>query len=229
VVSGLAKCLKEDGIGAIEFHSAQIILDELHYDSIYHEHIFYHSLHSMELLLKRHELYMFDVLSSPISGGSLVAYFSKIERPKTKALTESTEREASIGIGDSLPWIDFAKRCREHSSALRLAIERVVHSGKKMIGYGASARSSTLLNYCGLGTDHLELIVDKNPLKSGLFAPGTDLQILPPETAMSRNPDVIVLLAWNFREEILGEIREKFYWKGTVIIPLPGMPQFVEI
>lgn len=229
VIFGMAHCLKDDGIGAIEFHSAEVILRELHYDSIYHEHIFYHSLHSIAFLLEIHDLHIFDVQESPISGGSLVVYFSKSKRARTDGLLRGFEKEISIKINDLISWRNFAERCWEHRTALRSAVEDALSLGKSVIGYGASARSSTLLNYSGLGSGELDLVADKNPLKFRLYTPGTNLQIMPPEAAFAGNPDVILLLAWNFKEEILGEIREKFHWSGSVITPLPGLPQTIEI
>ena len=224
VVAGMARCLGADGVGAIEFHRADIILDELHYDSIYHEHLFYHSLCSLNMLLARHGLLPFDVTESPISGGSLVVYFSKTQRPHSAALDAMLAREARLGIADAAPWQAFAVRAAEHRDKLRSVVDRKVEAGKRIIGYGASARSSTMLNYCGIGHRQLLAVADGNPLKHGLLTPGTDVRILPPAEAFALKPNVVLLLAWNFKDEILAEMAAKYGWHGDVIVPLPGDP-----
>jgi SAM-dependent methyltransferase len=222
VVAGMAHCLRQDGLGAIEFHRADIILDELHYDSIYHEHLFYHSLHSVRRLLDRFELIPFDIDTSPISGGSLVVYFSKTRRPQTAPYSAMLAREDALGVGHAAPWREFAIRSRRHAAALTDLVESRKAEGKRLIGYGASARSSTLLNFCGITSRHLDVIADRAPLKHGTFTPGTSIPIVPPAEAFAVRPDVVLLLGWNFRDEILGQIREEHHWHGEVIVPLPG-------
>ena len=229
VVAGMAHCLREDGIGAIEFHRADVILADLHYDSIYHEHLFYHSLHSLGMLLDRFGLAPFDVAESPISGGSLVVYFSKMPRPRGDALRKMLEHERSLGIGEAAPWREFAARCARHRLALRELVEGSRAKGKHVVGYGASARSSTLLNYCGIDHRHLEVIADRNALKHDRYTPGTDIRIVAPERAFSRHPDSVLLLAWNFRDEILAQIKTEHGWHGEVIVPLPGNPEILHI
>ena len=222
VVAGLARCLRADGTGAIEFHRADIILEELHYDSIYHEHLFYHSLHSIQRLLDRFGLTPFDVETSPISGGSLVVYFSKLPRPRSRAFDQMIAHEREVGVGRAEPWRAFADRCRRHAAGLKALIEARRAQGKRMIGYGASARSATLLNFCGITARDLAVIADRSPLKHHLYAPGTDILIVPPREALATNPDTVVLLGWNFRDEILEQIRTEHGWDGEVIVPLPG-------
>lgn len=228
VVAGMAHCLKATGVGAIEFHRADVILQELHYDSIYHEHLFYHSLDSLTRLLERFALFPFDVAESPISGGSLVVYFSKTPRPATHELNAAIERENSLGIGQQEPWLEFARRCHRHRQLLRTLVEEKRREGKRIVGYGASARSSTLLNYCAIDHRHIDVIADRAELKHDHYTPGTNILIVPPETAFARKPDVVLLLAWNFREEILEQIRREQQWHGEVIVPLPGDPAIVE-
>lgn len=229
VVGGMADCLRPDGTGAIEFHRADIILDELHYDSIYHEHLCYHSLHSVEWLLRRFDLVPFDVTTSPISGGSLVVYFSRTARPSTTARDAFLAHERRLGIDREAPWRAFAARCEAHRVALRRMVDDRVAAGRTLIGYGASARSSTLLNYCGIGAAQLQLMADRAPLKHGQFTPGSDVRIVAPAEALAINPDGILLLGWNFRDEILGQIAAEHGWHGEVIVPLPGDPTVATI
>jgi hypothetical protein len=225
VVGGMACSLSDAGTGAIEFHRADVILEELHYDSIYHEHLFYHSLHTMAYLLKRHGLTPFDLILSPISGGSFVVYFSKTARRPTLHYTQLWDRELQLGVDKAAPWQEFARRCQKHRDALFALVSGFKNGGKAMIGYGASARSSTLLNYCRIDRHYLDVIADRSALKHSRYTPGTDILITSPEDALSRRPDVILLLAWNFRGEIIAQIRSEFGWRGEVIFPLPGDPR----
>jgi len=228
VVAGMANCLKENGVGAIEFHWIDKILSELHYDSIYHEHFFYHSLHSINELLLMHGLSLFDVAESPISGGSLVAFFSKEKRDITKKLKEKLSWESEHGIASIEAWEEFAKKSFQHRKALKSMIEAESLANKKIIGYGASARSSTLLNFCGINHNHFICVADQNPLKHNRYTPGTDIPIISPDEALKESPDTIVILAWNFKDEIIEDLREKGF-KGNVIIPLPNDPYLLEI
>ena len=229
VVAGMAHCLKADGIGAIEFHRADVILEELHYDSIYHEHLYFHSLHSIGRLLEKFGLFGFDVTTSPISGGSFVVYFSKTRRPHTDRFASAIAAENALGTGEAGPWREFAKRCERHRTVLRSLVEAKKAEGKRIIGYGASARSSTMLNYCGIDNRLLDVVVDRASLKHGTYTPGTDIPIVPPSDAFALKPDCILLLAWNFRDEILAQIRAEHGWAGEVIVPLPGDPSVIEI
>ncbi|MBM3526370.1 MAG: class I SAM-dependent methyltransferase [Alphaproteobacteria bacterium] len=229
VVAGMAHCLRQDGTGAIEFHRADVILEELHYDSVYHEHLFYHSLHSLDRLLERFGLIPYDVTRSPISGGSLVVYFSKTRHATTAGYDAMIARECELGIACPEPWRDFGERCRWHRDALKRLVDDTVAAGKRVIGYGASARSSTLLNFCGIDARHLEVVADRAPLKHNKYTPGTNIPIVSPDRAFALNPDVVLLLGWNFREEILGQIRGEYRWHGDVIIPLPGPPSVVAV
>jgi hypothetical protein len=104
-----------------------------------------------------------------------------------------------------------------------------VAKGQRVIGYGASARSSTLLNYCGIGGEQLLAIADKSPLKHGRYSPGTTIPIVAPAAAFAERPDVVLLLAWNFRDEILAQIRAEHDWRGEVIVPLPGDPAVMSL
>lgn len=229
VIAGIACCLRADGVGAIEFHRADVILEQLHYDSVYHEHLFYHSLDSLGKLLDQFGLVTFDVTESPISGGSLVAYFSKNVRTASRSLDAMRARERDLRISDREPWRRFAERCGEHRNELKSRIENAVVRGGRLVGYGASARSSTLLNYCGIDHRHVDCVADRNPLKQGCFTPGSDIPIVAPESAFASRPRAMLLMAWNFRDEILEQIRAEHDWHGDVIVPLPGRPATMRI
>jgi SAM-dependent methyltransferase len=223
IIEGIANLLKEDGLGVIEFHYSQIILDELHYDSVYHEHLFFYSLQSMIYLLNQYDLKPFDLTRSPISGGSLVIYFSKNQRNQTKELTDALKDEKNNKTNDLQTWKDFAAACEKHAKQLKSIV--LEHKTKgAVIGYGASARSSTMLNYAGLNNEVIDCIIDKNPLKHGRYTPGTNIPIISFEEGkkLFTKCGSILLLAWNFEKEITEELRSNGY-TGSIIVPLPNV------
>jgi SAM-dependent methyltransferase len=223
IIEGIANLLKEDGLGVIEFHYSQIILDELHYDSVYHEHLFFYSLQSMIYLLNQYDLKPFDLTRSPISGGSLVIYFSKNQRNQTTELTDALKDEKNNKTNDLQTWKDFAAACQKHAIQLKSIV--LEHKTKgPVIGYGASARSSTMLNYAGLNNEVIDCIIDKNPLKHGRYTPGTNIPIISFEEGkkLFTKCGSILLLAWNFEKEITEELRSNGY-TGSIIVPLPNV------
>jgi hypothetical protein len=228
VLSGIEILLTEEGVGIIEFHNAGLLLEELHYDYIYHEHLFYYTLTSINALLKRHGLYLFDVSLSPISGGSWVVYFSKRQRKKSDIFIKAQSSENEIKYNKKSSWINFSKEAKSHSNDLSALVRKEVATYGKIVAYGASARSSTLLNYCGISSEHISVIIDKNPLKHGLFAAGSNIPIVSYEKGLSyiKKSDIILLLAWNFKDEIIEDLRSSGY-SGKFIIPLPGKPQIL--
>ena len=223
VVEGIELMLKKDGVGVIEFHDAGKILKELHYDSIYHEHLCYFSIQSMTYLLNRFALNPFHIEKSPISGGSWVIYFSKAKRQKSAELQEAVNDENRNKVNHLSSWKDFAQRAKTHHKETLDILESL--SGKKVVGFGSSARSQTYLNYCAINNNQIEVIIDNNPLKQGLFAPGSSIPIVNFEQGMGMKPEFIFILAWNFRDEIVKICRANGY-KGEFLVPFPREPYF---
>ena len=219
VIEGLAITAGEDGVVVIEAHDAQVILDELHYDSIYHEHLFYFSLSTLCSLCRRYGLEAFDLHRSPISGGSHVVFFSRRDRKRSVRLSKALDRSTTASQAGA--WSKFASGSRSHAATLREVVTDACRKGK-VIGYGASARSSTMLNFAGISSADLELVIDQNPLKHGRLTAGTDIPIVSPEVGLSEigSSDTVLLLAWNFEEEIVGRLRSSGFC-GDIIVPLP--------
>ena len=229
IIKGISLLMNDDGIGVIEFHYIKEILEELHYDSIYHEHLYYFSIKTIQQFLNKYGLYVFDVMKSPISGGSLVLFFSKSKLKKSAKLENLISYETKNKLNDLETWKSFAIRSIDHSSKLRKVIDNIKNS-KKVYGYGASARSSTLLNFCKIDNSSISVIFDQNPLKHGMFTPGTDIEIrnpTPNEINILDNP-TIVILAWNFKNEIITNLKNMGF-KGKVIIPLPNKVKLYEV
>lgn len=222
VIKGMKSLLKDEGTGIIEFHNAGLILEDLHYDYIYHEHLFYFTLKTITGLLNKHNMYVYDVMKSPISGGSWVVYFSKNKKEKTKELIKYEKQELENNINSFSRWVEFTSQVAIHSDKIK---EMVIKSDKKIPAYGASARSSTLLNFCGINNKHISVVIDKNPMKNGLMTAGSNIPVVSLEDGLKeiKNSEKILLLAWNFQDEIVQELREAGY-SGKFIIPLPGDP-----
>jgi len=227
-VGGLATVLDDAGVLAVEVHYAGVILDELHYDSIYHEHLCYFTFKTLERLLNDFKLFVFDIEKSPISGGSIIVYAKKKSAEERFPVKNYREEEARSGKNELESWQGFAERSFEHREKLLSMINDVLSSGKTLIGYGASARSSTMLNFCKINANLISVIADKNPLKQGKFTAGTRIPITSPEEAMKKRPEYILLLAWNFSDEIIKYLKKEFDYGGAFIVPLPSNPRILK-
>jgi hypothetical protein len=229
---GLSALIGEAGIAAIEFHYAGKILDGLQYDSIYHEHQCYMTAGTVVPLLERAGLEVFDIDEGPISGGAMVVY-ARNRAGGRVAVRESVGRylgqERRDGVNSIDSWKRFAAAVRRHRELLNERIDREVAAGRRPVGYGASARSSTLLNYCGISADRVPVIADQSPLKHGLYTAGSRIPIRPPEEVFSSRPESVLLLAWNFAKEITGVLQGRLGFSGTVILPLPNDPITIQI
>ena len=228
VISGIRESLADTGVAVFEFHRADMIMEELHYDSIYHEHLYLHSLKSIENIANRYGLFAFDVDESPISGGSFVVYFSLEMRGESPTLKSSREHESMLRIDSLEAWQEFSKNATDHIFKFRSLVLNSVAEDKKIIGFGASARSSTLLNAAGLSSHQILAIADNNEWKQGLLTPGSAIKIISLQDALLVRPDVVVLLAWNFKSELLAQLKNAGF-SGEVIIPLPGSPHIERI
>ena len=170
----------------------------------------------------------FDVDESPISGGSFVAYFSLSILAESPSLKAARDHESSLQIGSLDAWQRFAENATDHISKFRNMVVGAISENKRIIGFGASARSSTLLNAAQLCGDHILAIADNNAWKHSLMTPGSAIKIVSFDEAMSLRPDVVVLLAWNFKSELLAQLKNAGF-SGEVIIPLPGSPHIERI
>ena len=221
IIGGIAHLL-EDGIAVIEFHTASRIVTELHYDSIYHEHLFYFSLSTLVSLCERYGLRAFEVFDSPISGGSRVLVLARTNRAVSPALRDAMAEEEAAGLNDHRAWEAFGRASKRHALELHDVVQNRSR-GSRIVGYGASARSSTMLNYAGITSDCVAAVIDENPYKQGRYTPGTDLPIVsrPEGLGLLGREGTLLLLAWNFADEILGGLRRDGI-NNDVIVPLPG-------
>ena len=227
--ASLARTLGDEGILVVEFHRADKILEEVHFDSIYHEHSLYHTLRSMNALARSVGLKPHDVFPSPISGGSWAVCFvhENDDRIETDSWVAAWDAERESGAWEQVSWAQFARTALENIAQVKEYLAEQKASACVIDGFGASARSATIINACGI-TDELRSVADSNGLKQWRLTPGAQLPIVPPETLLSDSPDVVMLFPFNFESEIIQYLTKKG-WSGEVYLPLPHPPRILKI
>ena len=229
LLKGISSLLSKDGYAYVEFHDAYHILNTLQYDSIYHEHYSYFHLATFSEAAKKAGLYSVDVIPSPISGGALIVVLSKRDDHETSYdFKVKAKSDNLLGISSIEKWIDFSKNVSIHSNKLNSIVNQVSQNSV-IYGYGSSARSNTLLSFSSIDFSLVEAIIDNNPLKQGKFTPGTRIPIVPISQLPRENNITILLLAWNFSEEIIKQLKVLGYKDINIIQPLPGEPSILGI
>lgn len=227
VFLGIDKILSPSGVFVVEFHEASRILNEVHYDSIYHEHTFYHSIRSMTEAQATIGFLPFDILESPISGGSHILISSRIVRPPSSRLSAAIEIENESRVQSEKAWMNFAKLANENLQEIRDHLKKNI--GTPMRAFGASARSSTLMNAIGDSAKVFTGIADNNPLKWGKVSPGTHLPINSPKEIINESIKMVFICPFNFETEIVDYLSHTLGWHGDVYLPLPGSPRIYAI
>jgi SAM-dependent methyltransferase len=222
-LAGIAILLKPDGVASLEAPYVRDLIDHLEFDTIYHEHLCYFSLTSIGRALKRHGLIVSDVEHIPIHGGTLRYFVSHQGATVHARVTELLAEEEKRGLTGFAYYSDFAQRIATLKIDLKRTLEDLKKQGKSIVAYGASAKGSTLLNTFGIGKNELDFMVDRSPVKQGRYTPGTHLKIMAPETLLEAQPDYLLLLTWNFADEILAQQKQYLENGGKVIIPVPSV------
>jgi SAM-dependent methyltransferase len=225
-VGGLAALLAPNGVVTIEFPHLRRLIDENQFDTIYHEHFFYFSLLSSQRIFAAHGLELFDVEELPTHGGSLRIYAHHAD-DTTHALTDRLRAllasEVADGYETLAPYEPFRRRVEATKRDLLEFLIDARRAGKRVAGYGAPGKGNTLLNYCGIRTDFVDFTVDRNPYKQGMYLPGTHIPIRPPEEIDRAQPDVILILPWNLRNEIAAQLEHTRRWGAELVVPIPGV------
>lgn len=202
VTAAIQKYLKEDGVFVVQFLYMKKIMENVAFDQIYHEHLLYYTLKSIDILLKRHGLALFDATLAPIHGGSIIGFATHAgKRAPSERLLRMKKEEDDSGCNELPAYRTFAQNIEKLKRNNLSFLEKKKQEGKKIFGMGAPVKGNTLLNYFGIGKNYLDCLVEKNELRRNMFSPGMHLPILI-EKEISP-PDVYYVLAWNFKKEIL--------------------------
>ena len=220
-VAGMAVLLADDGLITVENPYVRSLIDHCEFDTIYHEHFCYYSCTSIDNLMRRHGMWLNDVEYFPdLHGGTLRYHIGKREQRSDTVLSYLAE-EREIGLDTAEYYAAFSERVTSVRNRLIELLGNLQADGASVAGYGAAAKGSTLLNYVGIGRDLIDYVVDRNVHKHGTFMPGTHQPVLDTTALVERQPDYVVLLAWNFAEEIVAQQRDYLEAGGKFILPVP--------
>ena len=223
-VAGMKILLKPGGTVTMEFPHLLRLMDENQFDTIYHEHFSYFSLITVDKVFASHGMTLFDVEEQPTHGGSLrifVRHSEAADRPVSQVVNDLKAREIEVGLDKLSGYAAFSEKVRETKRKLLEFLIKAKRQGKTIAGYGAPGKGNTLLNYCGIRTDFIDFTVDRNPYKQGHFLPGSRIPILAPEAIQERKPDYLLILPWNLRKEITGQMAYIREWGGKFVVPIP--------
>jgi SAM-dependent methyltransferase len=222
-VAGVAELLAPGGVVTFEFPHLARLIEAGEYDTIYHEHFSYFSLICVRKIFAAHQLHVFDVEELTTHGGSLRIFAAKTDShfTETDNVRRIIDSERVAGFESGAAYEDFESRVKESKRAFVAFLRDAASRGKRVAGYGAPAKATTLLNYCGVGTDLVAFTADKNPYKQGKLIPGVRIPIFPPEKIFETKPDYVVIFPWNIRDEITQQMADIRSWGGQFVIPIP--------
>lgn len=223
-VAGIPLVLSRDGVATFEFPHLMRLMDENQFDTIYHEHWSYLSLGTVARVLDAHGLAVFDVEELWTHGGSL-RVFVKHEADASKPVLDSVgrliEREREFGLFDLATYERFGARVEKTKRGILQLLIDAKERRKSIVAYGAAGKGNTLLNYCGVGRDFIDYVCDRNPHKHGRYTPGAHIPIFDPVRIAETKPDLILILPWNLKDEIMEQLFYVSDWGGRFVVPIP--------
>lgn len=219
-VGGMAAMLKDDGVIVIESPYLLPFIEHTEFDTVYHEHYFYHSVIALTSLFNRHGLYLNRIKHFPIHGGTIRMFIEKKDA-REASVQELWDKEKELGA-DKLPFfISFSEKVNKLKEDLLKIIADAKAEGKTIAAYGAAAKGATLVNFCGITDEHIDFAVDRADAKQGMLMPGSKIPILHPDALLEKKPDYCLMLTWNFAEEIMQQQAAYREQGGKFIIPVP--------
>jgi hypothetical protein len=228
-VEGFREMLAPEGVATLEFPHLYRLIEGNQFDTIYHEHFSYFSFRTAEAIFAAHGLALFDVEELPTHGGSLrihAAHRGSARAKPTGRVAAMRRLEEEAGFGHIETYCSFPERVHRVKRDLLKFLIAAREQGKTVAGYGAPGKGNTLLNYCGIRTDLVAYTVDRNPHKHGKFLPGTRIPIFPPEKIGETRPDYVLILPWNLKDEIMGQLASIREWGGRFLVPIPEVKDF---
>jgi len=220
-VEGIGILLKDNGVAVIEVPYVRKLVEQCEFDTIYHEHLCYFSVTALATLFRHHNLYLNDVRQLSIHGGSIRLYVSRKE-DVTESVQELLRQEARLGMDSYQYYQSFSDRVKALRQALRNMLFDLKKSKSTIAAYGAAAKGTIMLNYIGADVSIIDFVVDRNIHKQGKFMPGVRIPIFHPVVLKESMPDYVLLLPWNFKDEILAQQQEYRDKGGQFIIPVPS-------
>ncbi len=224
-VAGLPLVLSPTGVATFEFPHLMRLMEQNQFDTIYHEHWSYLSLGTAQRVFAQHGMTVFDVEELWTHGGSLRLYVKPdgdTSKPVQDSVSALLRREEEFGLFDLATYANFSEKVKATKRALLSLLTEAKDAGKSIVIYGAAGKGNTLLNYCGIGTDFIDYACDMNPYKHGRYTPGTHIPIFSPERIEETKPDLVLLLPWNIKGELMEQLSYISEWGGQFVVPIPG-------
>jgi SAM-dependent methyltransferase len=221
VMQGIARVLSPGGVAVIETPYVRDLVERLEFDTIYHEHLYYYSLTSLDRAFRRNGLIAVGVERIPIHGGSLRVFAEAGDAQPTGEVAALLAEERDLGMDRLDYFLGFAARVDDLRRKLRDLLAGLKSQGHRIAAYGAAAKGATMLNACGIGTETLDFVADRSQYKQGRFMPGVHLPVVAPERLVQDRPDEVLLLTWNFADEILEQQAAYRAQGGRFVIPVP--------
>lgn len=229
-VGGFKEALKPEGVVTVEFPHLLNLIRCHQFDTIYHEHFSYLSILAVKRIFEEQGLKVFDIEKLNTHGGSLRVYATHKEnrkQPVSGHVEELLAEEIAFGLDKDNIYEEFAEKVKEIKLNILEKLVALKKTGRQIVGYGAAAKGNTLLNYCGIGREIIDYVVDANPSKQGCLLPGTLIPVLAPEEILKTRPDYIIIIPWNLKEEIRETLSYAREWGAKFMILIPEVEELV--